>query len=112
MSADFTQISYLKSALVDLANAAKYMDMLIIESGAKQGAKHFLKAQINKIMSVERDMRIMVSPELAKIIRDEISENWDTLGIKNVTQMMMHMTNEQINQVESYAKDLIDPNTP
>lgn len=103
---------YLKTVLINNANSARYLDMIIIEDKLKNNAKSFISKQIRKLESIETDIRMMVGSHFANEIRKEISENWETLGIQSVNHSMMKMTNEQIAQLEKYCEVILTPKEP
>lgn len=97
---------YLKTALILLANASKYLEMFGREAGIKREAKHDLNFQIRKLNSIEAEMRLKTSPEFSEIIRKEISDNWETLAIQNVLGLMVQMDDEKRRQVEEFTEKL------
>lgn len=97
---------YLKTALILLANAAKYMEQFRIESGAQKNDKLLINHWIRKIMSVEGDICSITTPEFAKAIRTEVSENWDTLAIQNVLGMMVELSNEDRVHIENLVETI------
>jgi len=103
---------YLKTVLINNANSAKYLDMIIIEDNLKNNAKAFIGKQIRKLQSIEEDIRVMVGSKFANEIRKEISDNWETLGIQNVNHAMMKMSNEQIALLEKYCESILTPKEP
>lgn len=103
---------YLKTVLINNANSARYLDMIIIEDKLKNNAKSFISKQIRKLESIETDIRMMVGSHFANEIRKEISENWETLGIQSVNHSMMQMTNEQISILEKCCDDILNKTQP
>ena len=103
---------YLKTVLINNANSARYLDMIIIEDKLKNNAKSFISKQVRKLESIETDIRMMVGSHFANEIRKEISENWETLGIQSVNNSMMKMTNEQIAQLEKCCDDILNKPSP
>lgn len=94
---------YLKTALINCSIAAKYFDMVIVEEKLKSNSKAFVSTQVRKLESIEADVRQVVGVKFAAEIRREISENWNTLGIQEVTRIMMMMTDEEIMELEKSA---------
>lgn len=99
---------YIKSILVNAANIAKYIDQIIIEEKLGGSAKKFLTDTRRKAEAVERDIMLRVSPELANIIRSEISENWDTLAHENIRLMALSLNDEQLRNLEQYTEELMN----
>lgn len=99
---------YLKTVMILLSNASKYLDAFRRESGIKNTEKHLVNLQINKIDSIERDMRMRTSPEYSEIIRKEISDNWEVLSVQNVLGMMVQMNDEQRRQVEEFTEKILN----
>lgn len=102
-----TEAFYLKTALVLLANASKYLEMFGRECGITKQHKHDLNFQIRKLDSIEREMRLKTSPKFSDIIRKEISDNWETLSVQNVLGMMVQMNDEKRRQVEEFTEKLL-----
>lgn len=102
-----TEGFYLKTALILIANASKYLEMFRRECGITKQHKHDLNFQIKKLDSIEREMRLKTSPEFADIIRKEISDNWETLAVQNVLGMMVQMDDEKRRQVEEFTEKLL-----
>ena len=98
---------YLKTALILIANASKYLEMFGREANIKRDAKHGLNFQLNKLNSIEKEMRLKTSPEFSEIIRKEISDNWETLAVQNVLGMMVQMNDEKRRQVEEFTEKLL-----
>jgi len=99
---------YLKTVLLLLANASKYLRHYTLESGAEKQAKNFLSFQAKKIESVQRDMSLRVSKEMAAVMRKELTDNWETLAVQNVLGMMVQMNDEQRRKVEEFTEKLLD----
>jgi hypothetical protein len=99
---------YIKTGLILLANASKYLTQVGIELKVTKNDKHLLNTWIRRVDSVELDIRSTVSPELAKTLRDEISNNWETLAIQNVLGMMVQMDDDQRRQVETFTENLLN----
>ena len=99
---------YLKTALINCANASKYLEMIIVEDKLICKAKAFIGRQVRKLNSVESETRQIVGTKFADTIRKEISENWETLGIQNVNHMMMAMDNNEILEVENFCAFIIN----
>ena len=99
---------YLKTALINCANASKYLEMIIVEDKLIGKAKAFIGRQVRKLNSVESETRQIVGTKFADTIRKEISENWETLGIQNVNHMMMAMDNNEILEVENFCAFIIN----
>lgn len=94
---------YLKTALINCAIASKYFSMVIVEEKLKGNSKAFISTQVRKLDSVEASVRQIVGMKYATEIRKEISENWDTLGIQEVTRIMMMMNDDEIRELEASA---------
>lgn len=107
MSSDNSATFYLKTSLILLANASKYLEMFGREANIKKTDRHDLNFQLKKLNSIERDMRLKTSPEFSTIIRKEISENWETLSVQNVLGMMVQMDDEKRRQVEEFTEKLL-----
>ena len=50
----------------------------------------------------------MAGPEHAKTIREEITDNWETLSIQNVLGMMVQLTDEEKRLVEEYTEKVLN----
>ncbi len=103
-----TSSFYLKTALINIINASRYLDMIIVEMGLTKNGKSFISSQVRKLQSIESDVRGKVSPELAKEIRKGITDNWETLGIQNVNHMMMAMDDNEIVEVENFCVFILE----
>ena len=99
---------YIKTGLILLANASKYLTQLGIELKVTKSDKHILNTWIRRVDSVELDIRSTVSPQLAQVLRQEISENWETLAIQNVLGMMVQMDDEDRRKVEEFTENLLN----
>jgi hypothetical protein len=98
----------IKTILVNSANSSKYCDEIIRTMGLKNNSKKRILDIQRKLNSVESDIRLMVSPEYAEIIRKEISDNWETLSVHNIQVMMMAMNDAQRQVLESAACHILD----
>jgi hypothetical protein len=99
---------YIKTVLTLLANAEKYLDQFIIETKPKHQAKHFFNFELNKLKSISDDLILMAGPEHSKTIRDEITNNWETLSVQNVLGMMIQLTDEEKRLVEEYTEKILN----
>lgn len=102
---------YFKTVLLLVANASKYMEAFIREAGLNMHAKYTTTFILNKINSIERDIRAMTSVENAAIIKKEMSDNWETLSVQNVLGMMVQMDDEKRRQVEEFTEKLLENGT-
>jgi hypothetical protein len=98
----------IKTILTNASIAAKYCDEIIRSEGLSMTAKKFFKDIERKLMSVERDVCSQIAPEMATIIRKEISENWETLSFHNINTLLQAMTDEQRMKVETYCTSLLN----
>ena len=99
---------YIKTVLTLLANAEKYLDQFIIEAKPTQHAKHTLNFQLKKLKSISDDLMMLAGPEHAKVIKEEIRDNWDVLSIQNVLGMMVSLTDEERIKVENYTEQVLN----
>jgi hypothetical protein len=99
---------YIKTVLTLLANAEKYLDHFILETKPKRNVKQFFNFELNKIRSITNDLIMMAGPTHSKTIRDEITNNWETLSIQNVLGMMVMMTDEEKRKVEEFTEKLLN----
>lgn len=99
---------YIKTVLTLLANAEKYLDHFILETKPQRNMKNFFNFELNKIKSISKDLMIMAGPENAKIIREEIINNWETLSIQNVLGMMIQMTDDERRIIEEYTEKILN----
>jgi hypothetical protein len=98
----------IKTILTNASIAAKYCDEIIRSEGLSMTAKKFFRDIERKLMSVERDVCATIAPEMASIIRKEISENWETLSFHNINTLLQAMTDEQRIKVETYCTSLLN----
>lgn len=103
-----TAVFCIKTILVNCANSAKYCDELIRSANLTHSSKHFIQGIEKKMLSVERDMCSMISPELAKEIKKEVSDNWETIAVHNIQTMLMAMNDAQKQIVESVCAHVLD----
>ena len=99
---------YIKTVLTLLSNAYKYLDQFIIETKPVQKPKQLLKFELNKIKSILDDLIMMAGPEHAITIREEITNNWETLSIQNVLGMMVQLSDEEKRKVEEYTEKVLN----
>jgi len=99
---------YIKTVLTLLANAEKYLEQFMIETKPVQQAKQFFKFELGKLKSISDDLIMMAGPEHAKTIREEITDNWETLSIQNVLGMMVQLTDEEKRLVEEYTEKVLN----
>lgn len=102
---------YIKAVLVAAANMKRYIDQIIIEEKVGGTAKKFLTDTRRKAESIERDIMLRTSPELAEIIRKEIADNWETLAHDNIMFMSLTLDDERLRRLEQYAEDLMNEKT-
>jgi hypothetical protein len=101
-------VYYLKTALILIANAVKYLEMFRIEANIQKAQKHDLNFQIRKLESIEKEMRLKTSPEFSRLIQKEISDNWDTIAIQNVLEMMVKLPDDKRKEVEEFTEKLLN----
>ena len=99
---------YIKGILVCVANIKKYIDQIMIEENLAGSAKLFLKQTHGKAESIEKDIMVRTTPELAQIIRKEIAENWETLAHENIRLMALNLDDDKLRTLEQYTEDLMD----
>jgi len=98
----------IKTVLTSLSIAEKYLDQFIIETKPIMDNKKFLNFELKKIQSITKDINIVAGPKNSKIINDEILNNWDTLAVNNVLQMMVMMNDKKRLELEKVAEDLLN----
>jgi len=98
----------IKTVLTSLSIAEKYLDQFIIETKPIMNNKKFLNFELKKIQSITKDINIVAGPKNSKIINDEILNNWNTLAINNVLQMMVMMKDKERLELEKVAEDLLN----
>jgi len=98
----------IKTILTNASIAAKYCDEIIRSEGLSMTAKKFFRDVERKLLSVERDVCSQIAPEMATIIRKEISENWETLSFHNINTLLQAMTDDQRMKVETYCTSLLN----
>lgn len=98
----------IKTILTNASIAAKYCDEIIRSEGLSMTAKKFFKDIERKLLSVERDVCSQIAPEMATIIRKEISGNWETLSFHNINTLLQAMTDDQRMRVETYCTSLLN----
>lgn len=99
---------YIKAVLVAAANMKRYIDQIIIEQNVTGTAKKFLVDTRKKAESIERDIMLRTSPELAEIIRKEISDNWETIAFDNILFMALTLDEDRLRILEQTAEDLMN----
>ena len=99
---------YIKTVLTLLANAEKYLDHFIIETKPQRDMKKFFNFELNKIKSISNDLIMMAGPKHSKIIREEITDNWETLSVQNVLGMMIQLTDKERRIVEEYTEKILN----
>ncbi len=103
-----TSTFYIKAVLVAAANMKRYIDQIIIEEKAFGSAKKFLVDTRKKAESIEKDIMLRTTRELAEIIRKEISDNWETIAFDNILFMALELDEERLRRLEQYAEDLLN----
>lgn len=98
----------IKTILVNCANNAKYCDEIIREEKLQGQSKKLFKDVERKMLSVERDFRMLTSDELAKEIKKEVSDNWETLSFHNINVAMHAMNDAQRQILESVCSHILD----
>jgi hypothetical protein len=98
----------IKTVLTSLSIAEKYLDQFIIETKPVMDTKKFLNFELKKIQSITKDINIVAGPQNSKIINDEILNNWDTLAVNNVLQMMVMMDDKKRLELENFAEELLN----
>lgn len=99
---------YIKAVLVAAANMKRYIDQIIIEEGVTGTAKKFLTDTRKKAESIERDICLRTTPELAKVIRKEIADNWETIAFDNILFMALTLDDDRLRSLEQTAEDLMN----
>ena len=102
---------YIKAVLVAAANMKRYIDQIIIEENLKGTAKKFLSDTRRKAESIETDLCLRTSPELAAVIRKEIADNWETIAFDNILFMALTLDDERLRRLEQTAEDLMNEQT-
>ena len=97
----------IKTLFTNLSIASKYLQSFIDEVQPTGINKRFLQLQLQKIESVERDMRLRSSdPKSSEIIRKETSDNWEVLAVNNVLLMTIDMDDEYKQKAEEAVEKL------
>lgn len=99
---------YIKAVLVAAANMKRYIDQIIIEEKISGTAKKFLTDTRKKAESIERDICLRTTPELAAVIRKEIADNWETIAFDNIIFMALTLDDERLRRLEQTAEDLMN----
>lgn len=107
MSDKNSSAMYIKQILMNTANSIKTSEMVIIDSKLQGNAKNKFLQIINKLRGVEKEIYLSVSPEYAKIIKDEVLENWDTMSAQNIMVMMSTMDDIQRQTLEECAGHIL-----
>ena len=95
-----------KKILINTANSKKYAEEIIRAEKLSGSAKNTIKHMIQKLEVIERDMYLRVPPEFTKIIKDEITDNWETLAFQNIFDMMCFMDDEQRRRIEDFTESV------
>lgn len=103
----FTATS-IKTILVNCANSAKYADEIIRSEKLQGTTKKLFKDIERKMLSVERDLCMYLSDDLAKKVREEVSENWETLAYHNINVAVQAMNDAQRQILESVCCHILD----
>jgi len=97
----------IKTVFTSLSIASKYLESFMEEIKPEGNHKRFLQMQLQKIISVERDMRLRSSDQQsAEIIRQENSANWEVLAVNNVLLMTVDMDDEYKQKAEEAVEAL------
>ena len=99
---------YIKTVLILLANAEKYLDHFIIETKPTKNIKYTLNFELNKLKSISNDLMMLAGPVHSETIKKEIRDNWDVLSIQNVLGMMVTLTDEERIKVENYTEQILN----
>lgn len=98
----------IKTVLILLANAEKYLEHFIIETKPSMHVKYSLNFEIKKLQSVFNDLMMLAGPEHSQIIRKEIRDNWELISIQNVLGMMVQLDDEDRIKIENFAEELLN----
>lgn len=98
----------IKAILVNSANNAKLCETVILNEGLTQAPKKLFQDIKRRMESVERDLRMLTTDELAREIKKEVSENWETLSFHNINLMLHTMNDAQRQIVESVCAHVIE----
>lgn len=98
----------IKTILVNCANSAKYCDEIIRSENLQGASKKLFRDIERRMLSVERDLRMLTSDELAKEIKKEVSDNWETLSFHNINVALQAMNDAQRQILESVCAHIID----
>lgn len=98
---------YIKQLLMNTANSIKIAEMIIIEGKLQYSGKDRMNGIIKRLRGVEKDIYLQVDPEQAKVIKDEVLENWESLSFQNITTMMASMDDNQRRILEECAGHIL-----
>lgn len=107
MSDKNSSAMYIKQILMNTANSIKTSEMVIIDGKLQGNSKNKILHIINKLRGVEKEIYLSVSTEYAKVIKEEVLENWESLSFQNVTTMMASMDDNQRRILEECAGHIL-----
>ena len=90
----------IKAILSHTIIASMYCDEIIRSEKLSGTQKHIFRGFESKLRSIEREICVRTSQESAQAIRDEVTQNWETLSFHNIFTMLQTMTDEQRRIIE------------
>ena len=97
----------LKKIIMNCTNNVRYAEQIIIDERPSMRAKDFINQIIARNKWCIRELELKVSPELAQMIKKEISENDESTSFQNVIDMMALMDDDDRLKLEDYANEIL-----
>lgn len=97
----------LKSILTFSMLGQRCAEQTIIDNNLQYAAKEKMKLIAKRFEGVEKDITLSISTEFANIIRNEVTQNWETFSFMNILHMVMSMTDQERAKVEEFCGNLL-----
>jgi hypothetical protein len=97
----------LKKIIMNCTNNVRYAEQIIIDERPSMRSKDFINQIIARNKWCIRELELKVSPELAQMIKKEISENDESTSFQNVIDMMALMDDDDRLKLEDYANEIL-----
>lgn len=108
MNQQLKTISDIKLLLFNLSNSVRLCESIITDNNLMYGAKDDINRIKSLVQKAIREAELKCGPEHAKLIRDEITENYEIGSVMNILYNAVNMNDQQRNVYDEVGTAIID----
>ena len=108
MNQQIKTISDIKLLLFNLSNSVRLCEGIIIDNDLKHSAKDDINRIKRLVSSAIREVELKVGSAQAKVIRDEITANYEGGSVMNILYNAVNMNDQQRNVYDEVGTAIIN----